>query len=226
MPAVKSMDIIVMRIILLGPPGAGKGTQAKFLLEALNIPQISTGDMLRAAINAGTPLGLQAKEIMDRGGLVSDDIMINLVQERVAQTDCAHGFLLDGFPRTLEQANALREHSVYIDAVIEFDVDFEEVVRRISGRRVHPASGRTYHVFNHPPKVEGIDDETGESLVQRPDDKEETIRHRLQVYQQQTAPLIHFYRELAQQQPLKYIVVDGMLPVEQVRSRIFNQLGI
>lgn len=221
------MDTILMRIILLGPPGAGKGTQAKFLLEALKIPQISTGDMLRAAVKAGTALGLKAKAIMEKGELVPDDIMIRLVKERVAESDCANGFLLDGFPRTLEQANALRENHIHIDAIVELMVDQEEVVRRISGRRVHPASGRTYHIIYHPPKVAGLDDVTGEPLIQRPDDKEETIRHRLKVYDQQTAPLIHFYRELSARDPrVKYIAVDGMLPVDEVRQEIFNQLGI
>lgn len=215
-----------MRIILLGPPGAGKGTQAKFLLERLKIPQVSTGDMLRAAVKAGTPLGLKAKAIMEKGGLVSDDIMINLVKERVAEEDCAQGFLLDGFPRTLEQAYALRENGINVDAVIEFVVDHDEVVKRISGRRVHPASGRTYHVEYHPPKAANKDDVTGESLVQRPDDREETVRNRLKVYEAQTAPLIHYYRKLSTTEPLKYIVVDGMKSVDEVKAEIFKGLGI
>jgi adenylate kinase len=215
-----------MRIILLGPPGAGKGTQAKFLLEALKIPQISTGDMLRAAVKAGTPLGLKAKAIMESGSLVPDDIMINLVKARVNEPDCKNGFLLDGFPRTLEQAYALRENGIDVDAVIEFIVDQEEVVKRISGRRVHPASGRTYHIEYHPPKVANKDDETGEALVQRPDDREETIRNRLKVYEAQTAPLIHYYRKLSTTQPLKYVVVDGMKSVDEVKTEIFKSLGI
>ena len=215
-----------MRIILLGPPGAGKGTQAKFLLEALKIPQISTGDMLRAAVKAGTPLGLKAKAIMESGALVPDEVMINLVKERVAETDCRNGFLLDGFPHTIDQADALRANGIEIDAVIEFLVDHEEVVRRISGRRVHPGSGRIYHVLSHPPKVEGLDDVTGEPLVQRPDDLEETVRNRLKVYDTQTAPLIDYYRKLSTTTPLKYTVVDGMGAVDEVKTAIFKSLNI
>lgn len=215
-----------MRIILLGPPGAGKGTQAKFLLEALKIPQISTGDMLRAAVKAGTPVGLKAKAIIETGGLVPDEVMINLVKTRVSEPDCQNGFLLDGFPRTLEQAYALRENGIEIDAVIEFIVDQDEVVKRISGRRVHPASGRTYHMEYQPPKVANKDDETGEALVQRPDDREETIRNRLKIYDAQTAPLIHFYRKLSTTQPMKYVVVDGMKSVEEVKTEIFKSLNI
>lgn len=217
-----------MRIILLGPPGAGKGTQARFLLEAFHIPQISTGDMLRAAVKAGTPLGLQAKKIMEEGGLVPDDIMIALVKERVAEPDCTNGFLLDGFPRTLAQAEALSESDIQIDTVIELKADFDEVVRRISGRRVHPASGRTYHIVNHPPKIPGRDDETGEPLIQRPDDEEATVRKRLEVYQAQTLPLIAYYQQLAQKGKAAphYIVVNGMQSVEAVRADIFKQLKI
>ncbi len=211
-----------MRIILLGPPGAGKGTQAQFLLERCGIPQISTGDMLRAAVKAGTPLGLKAKEIMAMGGLVSDEIMIGLVQDRILEADCLKGFLLDGFPRTLAQAEALTLHGIQIDLVIELRVDFEEVVHRISGRRVHPASGRTYHLDYHPPKRSGFDDETGEPLIQRPDDEETTIRHRLKVYQEQTYPLVEYYQQFAQQHPeqLRYVVVDGMRGVEEVKAEI------
>jgi adenylate kinase len=215
-----------MRIILLGPPGAGKGTQAKFLLEALNIPQISTGDMLRAAVKAETPLGLKAKAIMEHGGLVPDEIMINLVKARVAEPDCRNGFLLDGFPRTLEQAYALRENGIDIDAVVEFVVDQDEIVRRISGRRIHPASGRTYHILHHPPKEANKDDVTGEVLIQRPDDREETVRNRLKVYEVQTAPLIHYYRKLSTTQNLKYMVVDGMRSVDEVKTEIFQGLRI
>jgi len=215
-----------MRIILLGPPGAGKGTQAKFLLEALNIPQISTGDMLRAAVKAGTPLGQKAKAIMEQGALVPDEIMIDLVKARVSEPDCARGFLLDGFPRTLAQAEALQQQGIIIDRVIELKVDPLEIIKRISGRRVHPASGRTYHLDFHPPKIPGFDDETGEPLIQRPDDREETIRHRLEVYEAQTAPLAQYYQDQAKRHPevLKYIRVDGMREVEAVKTEIFKQL--
>ncbi len=215
-----------MKIILLGPPGAGKGTQAQFLLDHFKIPQISTGDMLRAAVKAGSVLGLQVKEIMETGGLVPDDLMIKLVQDRVALADCRNGFLLDGFPRTLAQALALEAHGLKIDVVIELRVDFEEVVHRISGRRVHPASGRTYHVDYHPPRKPGVDDESGEALIQRPDDREETVRNRLKVYQEQTQPLIAHYQDLAQKhaQQLRYIVVNGMQNVEQVRTEILQAL--
>jgi adenylate kinase len=215
-----------MKIILLGPPGAGKGTQAQFLLEHFKIPQISTGDMLRSAVKAGTALGVQAKAIMEAGQLVPDDLMIELVQDRVALPDCQNGFLLDGFPRTLAQAEALEAHGLHIDVVIELQVDFEEVVHRISGRRVHPASGRTYHVDYHPPQRAGVDDETGEALIQRPDDQEETVRHRLQVYQAQTQPLVVYYQAFAQQHPqqLRYIAVNGMQSVSEVRAEILRAL--
>ncbi|MED5431011.1 MAG: adenylate kinase, partial [Pseudomonadota bacterium] len=189
-----------MRVILLGAPGAGKGTQAQFIKEQFNIPQISTGDMLRAAVKAGTPLGLEAKKVMDAGGLVSDDIILGLVKERIAEDDCANGFLFDGFPRTIPQAQALVEQGVDIDFVVEIDVDDEEIIERLSGRRVHPASGRVYHVKYNPPKEEGKDDETGEELVQRDDDKEETVRKRLEVYQSQTRPLVDFYQDLAKEE--------------------------
>jgi len=182
-----------MRMILLGPPGAGKGTQATFLTKHFGIPQISTGDMLRAAIKAGTPLGLAAKKVMDAGSLVSDDIIIGLVKERLTQPDCAKGYLFDGFPRTIRQAEALRDAKVAIDYVLEIDVPAEEIITRMSGRRAHLASGRTYHVKFNPPRVEGKDDVTGEPLVQRDDDREETVRKRLEVYQAQTRPLIEFY---------------------------------
>ena len=187
----------LMRLILLGGPGAGKGTQALRLAKHFNIPQISTGDMLRAAIAAGSELGLSAKKIMDSGQLVSDDIIIRLVKERLKMGDCHNGFLLDGFPRTIPQAEALQDAGIDIDYVIDIDVDDEEIVKRISGRRIHPASGRVYHVLTHPPKVEGIDDETGEPLILRDDDQEEIIRKRLEIYHKQTVPLIDYYKELA-----------------------------
>ena len=215
-----------MKIILLGGPGAGKGTQAQYITEKYNIPQISTGDMLRAAVKAGTPLGLEAKKIMDAGGLVSDDIILGLIKERIAQDDCKNGFLLDGFPRTIPQAEALKELTD-IDAVVEIDVDDDEIIRRMSGRRVHPGSGRTYHVIFNPPKVEGKDDVTGEDLIQREDDKEETVRKRLEVYHQQTEPLIEFYSKWAESgdpKAPKYIRVDGIGKVEEIRDKIFQQL--
>ena len=216
-----------MRIILLGAPGAGKGTQAQFLQEALHIPKISTGDMLRAAITAGTELGKKAKAIMDAGKLVSDDIVIGLVKERVKQADCQKGFLLDGFPRTLAQAEALRMAGIEITHVIEIRVDEEGIVQRMAGRRVHPQSGRTYHLQYQPPKVAGKDDVTGEPLIQRDDDKEETVRHRLHVYEKQTLPLVQYYSEVADQKNgLHYLIVDGMQEVEHVKTIIFKALHI
>jgi len=217
-----------MRIILLGPPGAGKGTQAAYLCEAYGVPQISTGDMLRAAVKAGTPLGLEAKKVMDAGGLVSDDIIVGLVKERIAQPDCANGFLFDGFPRTIAQADALKEESIRIDCVIEIKVDDEEIVSRMSGRRVHPASGRVYHVEHNPPQVDGRDDETGEPLVQRDDDKEETVRKRLQVYHEQTKPLVDYYSSWAASgDPVapRYVSVEGTGSVDDVQSRIREAVG-
>lgn len=217
-----------MKLILLGAPGAGKGTQAQFLTEQFSIPQISTGDMLRAAIKAGSDLGLKAKAIMDAGQLVSDEIIIGLVKDRIAQPDCAHGFLLDGFPRTLAQADALKLAGVSIDAVIEVAVPDHEIIARMSGRRCHLASGRTYHVIYNPPKVEGLDDETGEALIQREDDKEETVRKRLEVYHLQTAPLVDYYTAYSQSGEThspKYIQVDGVQPIEQVKSAILSQLA-
>jgi adenylate kinase len=217
-----------MRIILLGGPGAGKGTQANFIKEQYRIPQISTGDMLRAAVKEGTPLGLEAKKVMDAGGLVSDDIILGLVQERIAQQDCANGFLFDGFPRTLAQAEALKDQGVSIDAVVEIDVDDEEIIKRMSGRRVHPASGRTYHVVFNPPKQEGKDDATGEPLVQRDDDKEETVRQRLKVYHDQTKPLIGYYSRWAEQGGAgapRYIRIAGVGKVEEIRDAVFAALG-
>jgi adenylate kinase len=216
-----------MRIILLGGPGAGKGTQASFIKDKYGIPQISTGDMLRAAVAEGTPLGIEAKKVMDAGGLVSDEIILGLVRERIAKDDCSRGFLFDGFPRTLAQAEALKEQGVSIDAVVEIDVDDEEIVRRMSGRRVHPASGRTYHIVFNPPQQEGKDDATGEPLVQRDDDKEATVRQRLKVYHDQTEPLIGYYSELASEArdgAPRYIRVSGIGKVEGVRDTIFSEL--
>lgn len=215
-----------MRIILLGGPGAGKGTQGDFICARYGIPKISTGDMLRAAVAAGTELGQAAKKIMDSGGLVSDDIILGLVAERVAQDDCANGFLFDGFPRTIPQAEGLAASGVSIDKVVEIAVDDEEIVKRMSGRRVHPASGRTYHVDFNPPKVAGKDDETGEPLVQRDDDKESTVRNRLAVYHDQTKPLIDFYSRQADADPaLTYIRIDGVGAVDDIREKIFTALG-
>jgi len=215
-----------MRVILLGAPGAGKGTQARFITEKFGIPQISTGDMLRAAVKAGTELGLQAKSVMDAGGLVSDDLIINLVKERIAQPDCAKGFLFDGFPRTIPQAEAMKEAGVSIDHVVEIAVDDEEIVGRIAGRRVHAASGRVYHVEHNPPKVEGKDDETGEELIQREDDKEATVRHRLSVYHSQTKPLVDFYQKLAAAQGTpKYTRVEGVGSVEQITAKVLGALN-
>ncbi len=216
-----------MKIILLGPPGAGKGTQAQFIKEALKIPQISTGDMLRQAIAEGSTLGLQAKSIMDSGGLVHDALMIALVEERLSKPDCKNGFLLDGFPRTLPQAEALTR-DVGIDVVIEIKVNPEEIIERLSGRRVHPASGRIYHHSFHPPKIEGKDDVTGEALIQREDDKEETVRHRLNVYQNLTHPLVQYYSQLVQSKKtsLKYTVINGMKEVQEVKANIFRALEI
>ena len=214
-----------MKIILLGAPGAGKGTQAQFLTKAFDIPQISTGDMLRAAIKAGTELGKLAKSFMDSGKLVTDEIIIGLVKERITQDDCKNGFLLDGFPRTIAQADALKEAGVAIDAVIEIDVPDSEIVKRMSGRRAHLASGRTYHVVFNPPKVEGKDDLTGEDLVQRDDDKEEVVLDRLRVYHEQTAPLIGYYSAMAENDnSVKYIRIDGTLPIDTVQDTILSSL--
>ena len=214
-----------MKILLLGAPGAGKGTQAQFITRAFGIPQISTGDMLRAAIKAGTPLGLEAKKIMDEGGLVRDDIIIGMVKERIAQDDCRGGFLFDGFPRTLAQAQALQQAGIALDAVVEIDVPDAVILERISGRRVHPASGRSYHIVHNPPKVEGKDDETGEELIQRSDDKEETVRKRLDVYHGETAVLIGFYSGLSGEHAPRYVKVDGTRPVDDVRGEILAALG-
>lgn len=214
-----------MRIILLGAPGAGKGTQAQFLMARYGIPQISTGDMLRAAIKAGTELGLAAKKVMDEGKLVSDDIIIGLVKERISQDDCSKGFLLDGFPRTIPQADAMKDAGVVVDHVIEFDVPDSVIVERMAGRRVHPASGRVYHVVYNPPKVADIDDETGEALIVRDDDKEETVRHRLSVYHDQTKPLVTYYSQEAQEGRCQYHKIDGTAPVEAVSEKLAGLLG-
>jgi len=215
-----------MRIILLGAPGAGKGTQAQFLTKKFNIPQISTGDMLRAAIKAGTEMGKMAKAAMDAGQLVTDEIIIGLVKDRIAEDDCKNGYLLDGFPRTLPQADAVTNAGIAIDAVIEIDVADEIIVNRMSGRRAHLASGRTYHIDFNPPKVEGKDDETGEDLVQRDDDKENVVLDRLKVYHSLTQPLIGYYKEQAKINPaLKYITVDGTAHIDEVEAAITAQLG-
>ncbi len=214
-----------MKVLLLGAPGAGKGTQAQFITAAFGVPQISTGDMLRAAVKAGTPLGLEAKKIMDAGGLVRDDIIIGLVQERIKEADCANGFLFDGFPRTLAQAEAMVAAGVDLDAVVEIDVPDAAIIDRMSGRRVHPASGRTYHVRYNPPQTEGKDDVSGEDLVQRDDDKEETVKKRLQVYHEQTEVLVGFYSRLTGEKAPKYIKVDGTQQVEQVKAEVLAALG-
>jgi adenylate kinase len=217
-----------MRLILLGAPGAGKGTQANFIKEKYNIPQISTGDMLRAAVKAGTPLGLAAKKVMDAGGLVSDDIIIGLVKDRLKEADCANGYLFDGFPRTIPQADAMKEAGVAIDYVLEIDVPDEAIIERMSGRRVHPASGRTYHVKFNPPKVAGKDDETGEELVQRADDTEETVRKRLAIYHEQTEVLVDYYTKWGQSgQPgaPKYRKIAGVGAVDQIRDSAFAALA-
>ncbi|MBO9652025.1 MAG: adenylate kinase [Variovorax sp.] len=217
-----------MRLILLGAPGAGKGTQAAFICQKYGIPQISTGDMLRAAVKAGTPLGKQAEAVMASGALVSDDLIINLVKERIAQPDCAHGFLFDGFPRTIPQAEAMRAAGVKLDYVLEIDVPFADIIERMSGRRSHPASGRTYHVKFNPPKVDGKDDVTGEELIQREDDKEETVRKRLDVYSQQTRPLVDYYSQWAKADPAaapKYRSISGVGTVDEITQRALAALG-
>lgn len=214
-----------MRIILLGAPGAGKGTQAQFLMGKYGIPQISTGDMLRSAIKAGTELGLAAKKVMDEGKLVSDEIIIGLVKERVAEADCAKGFLLDGFPRTIPQADAMKENGIDVDHIIEFDVPDEVIVERMGGRRVHPGSGRVYHVTFNPPKEEGKDDVTGEELVIRPDDEEATVRKRLGVYHEQTKPLVDYYQGEAESGNCQYHKLDGTQPVDTVSSALAELLA-
>ncbi len=217
-----------MKLILLGAPGAGKGTQATFLCQKYGIPQISTGDMLRAAVKAGTPLGQQAKQVMDAGGLVSDELIINLVKERIAEPDCVKGFLFDGFPRTIPQAEAMKTAGVKIDYVLEISVPFEAIIERMSGRRSHPASGRTYHIKYNPPKVEGKDDLTGEALVQRDDDKEETVRKRLEVYSAQTRPLVDYYSKWASQDPSvapRYRSISGIGGVDEITARALQALS-
>jgi len=217
-----------MRLILLGAPGAGKGTQATFICQKYGIPQISTGDMLRAAVKAGTPLGVEAKKVMDAGGLVSDDLIINLVKERIAQPDSAQGFLFDGFPRTIPQADAMKAAGVKLDYVLEIDVPFEAIIERMSGRRSHSASGRTYHVKHNPPNVEGKDDVTGEPLTQREDDKEETVARRLDVYKALTRPLVEYYSRWAESAPHeapKYRAINGTGSVEEITARAFEALS-
>jgi adenylate kinase len=215
-----------MRLILLGPPGAGKGTQASFITQHFGIPQISTGDMLRAAVKAGTALGLEAKKVMDAGGLVSDEIIIGLVRERLKQPDCEKGYLFDGFPRTIPQADALKDAGVKLEYVVEIEVPEEDIIERMSGRRVHPASGRTYHVRFNPPKAQGKDDVSGEPLVQRDDDREETVRHRLAVYREQTRPLVDYYSNWAQTDPQapRYRKISGVGAVDEIRERLFAAL--
>lgn len=217
-----------MRLILLGPPGAGKGTQAAFITQHFGIPQISTGDMLRAAVKAGTPLGIEAKKVMDAGGLVSDDLIIGLVKDRLKQPDCAKGYLFDGFPRTIPQADALKNANVALDHVVEIVVPEDDIIVRMSGRRVHTASGRSYHVKFNPPKTPEKDDVTGEPLVQRDDDKEETVRHRLEVYRNQTRPLVDYYANWANTkdtQAPRYSKVEGVGSVDDIRQRIFAALA-
>jgi adenylate kinase len=217
-----------MRLILLGAPGAGKGTQATFICQKYGIPQISTGDMLRAAVKAGTALGLEAKKVMDAGGLVSDDLIINLVKERIAQADCAGGFLFDGFPRTIPQADAMKSAGVKLDYVLEIDVPFDAIIERMSGRRSHAASGRTYHIKFNPPKTDGLDDVTGEPLIQRDDDREETVRKRLDVYTAQTRPLVEYYAGWAANDPgnaPQYRAISGTGSVDEIRARAFEALS-
>jgi len=216
-----------MRLILLGAPGAGKGTQASFICQHYAMPQISTGDMLRAAVKAGTEMGLAAKKVMDAGGLVGDDIIIGLVKERIAQPDCANGFLFDGFPRTIPQADAMKHAGVKLDYVLEIDVPFDAIIERMSGRRVHVASGRTYHVRFNPPKREGIDDLSGEALIQRDDDKEDTVKKRLEVYSAQTRPLVEYYSSWAEREPAlapRYRAISGQGSVEDITARAFKAL--
>jgi len=214
-----------MRIILLGGPGSGKGTQSQFITEKFGIPQISTGDMLRAAVKASTPLGIEAKKVMDAGGLVSDDLILGLIKERLAQDDCSKGFLLDGFPRTIPQATGLANMGVEVDHVVEIAVDDEEIVRRMAGRRVHLDSGRTYHLIYNPPKQEGLDDVTGESLTQRADDHENIVRDRLTTYHSQTAPLVDFYSKATESTAVKFNTIEGVGSVEEITTKMFAALN-
>lgn len=214
-----------MRVILLGPPGAGKGTQAQFICDEYRIPQISTGDMLRAAVKDQTPLGKRVKAVMDSGALVSDDVIIDLVKERIAQPDCANGFLFDGFPRTIPQAQALADAGIELDCVLEIEVPDDEIVRRLSGRRVHEASGRVYHVVFNPPRRADVDDETGERLVQREDDREQTVRERLRVYHEQTYPLVEFYSKRSEENSVTYCKVNGLGDVETIRRAVLDALA-
>lgn len=213
-----------MRVILLGSPGSGKGTQSQYITEKYRIRQISTGDMLRAAVKAGTALGIEAKQVMDAGGLVSDDIILGLIKERIIQDDCRNGFLLDGFPRTIAQAEGLEQMALAIDHVIEIAVEDEEIVQRMSGRRMHLESGRTYHIEFNPPQTPGVDDVTGEELIQREDDREETVRKRLSVYHKQTKPLVEFYTTAAQQSTLKFSSIAGVGTVSEITARLFAEL--
>lgn len=215
-----------MQIILLGAPGAGKGTQAKFISDHFKIPQISTGDMLRNAVKEGTELGKKAKEIMDRGDLVSDDLILDLVQDRISEDDCQNGFLFDGFPRTIAQAKALIERNIRIDYVIEVKVPDEEIISRMSGRRVHPSSGRTYHITHNPPNIENIDDETGEPLIQRPDDNEGTVKKRLSVYHEQTHPLVELYKDLSSDRAdTNYVEVNGVGEINLIQQKIIDLIN-
>jgi adenylate kinase len=222
-PSAKKRGL--MKLILLGAPGVGKGTQAQFITEAYSIPQISTGDMLREAVKAESELGLKVKAVMDRGDLVTDEIIIALVKDRIQQSDCDRGFLFDGFPRTIPQAEALVAQDIYLDAVVEISVDYEEIIKRMSGRRVHPGSGRTYHVEYNPPKVSGYDDETGEPLIQRDDDQEQTVRDRLRVYEEQTSPLVDYYQHMAKQSALEYFSIDGQGTVLEIKQKVLYVLS-
>ena len=213
-----------MKLILLGAPGVGKGTQAQFITETYQIPQISTGDMLREAVKAETPLGLKVKAVMDRGDLVTDDIIIALVKDRISQPDCENGFLFDGFPRTIPQADALVDQGIDLDAIVEIAVPFDEIIKRMSGRRVHPGSGRTYHVEYNPPVKEGVDDETGEPLIQREDDQEDTVRDRLKVYEEQTSPLVAYYQAKASSSQLQYFSIEGQGTVVEIKEKVLDAL--
>lgn len=213
-----------MKVILLGPPGSGKGTQANIIKHTFYIPQISTGDMLRAAVKAGTPLGLKAKKVMDAGELVSDELILQLVKERILLDDCREGYLFDGFPRTIAQAEGMGELGIDIDVVVELQVDDEDIIKRMSGRRIHPGSGRSYHVIFNPPRVENTDDETGEPLIQRDDDKEETVRKRLEIYHSQTAPLIKYYSDMSEQGNIRYLCIEGTGRVDEISKNVINGL--